>query len=271
MGECVGEGCGRRAAADHAGCDGVGRARGVGDGGRLNVVVCDDSQDDVDAVERCARELCASLGVPVSVRTYTDGSLLLDEWACDADFLFLDMEMPIASGLEVARELRARDAAVTLVFVTSHERYALSGYEVGAYRYLLKPLRPEAFARQMGEAFRRARDERAARLLVRGDGCVRAVAPREVLYVETRPNHRLVVHTDDGELGCYGRLAQVAQELGGPAFFRCHASCLVNLARVRELGREALVLDDGTTVPVSRHRRADMLQALLAFSTTLVG
>src|SRR5581483_9876381 len=63
------------------------------------------------------------------------------------DVLFLDVEMPGASGLEAAALVADRHAAPAIVFVTAHERYAVDAFAVEAFDYLVKPVEPERLAR----------------------------------------------------------------------------------------------------------------------------
>lgn len=241
------------------------------EGDRLKVVVCDDSEADARRVAACASGLCARIGCGVALRVYTDASLLLDEWACDADFLFLDVEMPLVDGMGVAREVRGRDAGVSISFVTSYERYALGGYEVGALRYVLKPVSQASFDAAFGEAFRQALLTRAPRLVIRTDTGLRRLSPAHILFVETARNHRLVAHTDEGPITCYGSLARAEGDLRACSFFRCHTSYLVNLARVSAIGPSSVTMGDGSELPVSRHRRAELLRAFLAYAKGVAG
>ncbi len=237
------------------------------DGERLKIVVCDDDAETAAAVAGYARRLCDELGCPAEVDAYTDGSLLLDAWPAGVDFLFLDVEMPLVSGMEVAREVRARDSRVAIVFVTSFDRYAVKGYEVGAYRYLLKPLPYERFAEEMAPTFRCAIRERSPHVYLKSEGTVYCLRPYEILYVETRRNHRIAAHLADRQIEAYGTMAQMETLFADASFFKCHASYLVNLACVASFAPDALVMDDGASIPVSKHRRRALKEAFLAYAS----
>ena len=65
---------------------------------------------------------------------------------------------------------------------------------------------------------------------------------------------------------CYQPLSALEAQLAGRPFFRCHSGFLINLAQVRQIGRDFLVLRDGSRIPVSRHRRAALMQAFAAYA-----
>jgi DNA-binding LytR/AlgR family response regulator len=70
---------------------------------------------------------------------------LIDELA--PDVVFLDIQMPGLTGLDLAARLCAGDRPPRIVFTTAHEQYALQAFEHSAFDYLLKPVKPERLAR----------------------------------------------------------------------------------------------------------------------------
>ena len=62
------------------------------------------------------------------------------------DLIFLDIDLPTMTGMELARQIRRQDSLVTLIFVTNLEKYAVSGYSVGAFDFVVKPINYYRFA-----------------------------------------------------------------------------------------------------------------------------
>ncbi|WP_426690505.1 LytR/AlgR family response regulator transcription factor [Rhodanobacter ginsengiterrae] len=194
------------------------------------------------------------------------------------DLLFIDVEMPGLSGLEVIEALSLEQRPLT-VLLTAYEQFALRAFELRALDYLLKPVDDERFA----DALDRARDTLALR---RGE-LPGAQAPRYVTRFEVRLGHRLrLVDADDVDwieaqgdyagLHANGQLhllRESLQRLGGrldPArFARIHRSTIVRLDRVAEMqplsNRDHLLrLRDGTVLRVSRTCVDALRAALLA-------
>lgn len=169
------------------------RSERGGEKGVLQIAVCDDERAAADLIAGLARDWARGRGVEARVDTFASADALtfsLDDGA--PDVALLDIEMPGASGMELARLLRERGERTQVVFVTGIIDHVFDGYDVDAVSYLLKPVRAEklfaALDRAGAPGARRARarggvrgrDEprrSLARLLRGGLGPRRARAP----------------------------------------------------------------------------------------------
>ncbi len=197
------------------------------------------------------------------------------------DLLFLDIQMPGDDGFSVVAA--APEPRPFVVFVTAFHEHAVRAFEVDAVDYLLKPFDRERVAKAVARVRRvRARDSHAAldadhlrvlfdslsqgrsyrnRILIRAIGRVSFVPVDDVHWFEADGNY-IRLHTDAGKPLVRETLSRLERELDPERFVRVHRSAMVNLARVRELQREAtgdhtLILDTGARLTVSRsHREA---------------
>ena len=100
--------------------------------------------DDPRALAQLEQYLTEQLGRETEISHYGSGEALLADWQPGAfELVVLDIYMGGATGMEVARRLRAGDGQVRLAFATSSNDFASESYEVGACYYLRKPFRPE--------------------------------------------------------------------------------------------------------------------------------
>lgn len=198
------------------------------------------------------------------------------------DLLFIDVEMPGLSGLEVLESLPPEQRPLT-VLLTAYEQFALRAFELRALDYLLKPVDDERFA----DALDRARDALALR---RGD-TVGAQAPLYASRFEVRLGHRvqLVQAADIDWIEAHGDYAglhvgaqmhllreplqQLVGRIDPTRFARIHRSTIVRLDRVTEMqplsNRDHLLrLRDGTVLRASR-TYVDSLRAALLGSRLL--
>lgn len=186
------------------------------------------------------------------------------------DVLFLDVEMPGVSGLELLGMIDDRDRPRHVVFVTAHEEFAVEAFEKAATDYLLKPVQKERLARTV---------ER----LVRADAspvpgpppppirrvpCVLARAiklvPVEEIEVVKSSEAGVYVVTPQGEYFTELTLGVLEARAG---MLRCHRQYLVNVDRIDEISMAenslaVLRMRSGVSVPVSRRHLAELRSAL---------
>ena len=159
----------------------------------LQIAVCDDERAAADLIAGLARDWARGRGVEARVDTFASADALLfslDDGA--PDVALLDIEMPGASGMELARLLRERGERTQVVFVTGIIDHVFDGYDVDAVSYLLKPVRAD----RLFLALDRAR-ERLGRaepvLVVESAGETSRVAVSRVCYVEGSGHDALVL------------------------------------------------------------------------------
>jgi two-component system LytT family response regulator len=208
------------------------------------------------------------------------------------DLVFLDIQMPGATGLDVLAQLDPASLPA-IIFVTAFDAYAVRAFEVRSVDYLLKPYSDERFS----QALERAKSEIAlrdtaatqARLLGLLEELRASSAPRSPHGYLTRLLLRstgrvLMVALDDVDWieadGDYARLtaagkqhllretfAELEYRLDPEAFVRIHRSYIVRIDRIRELrpqsnGDYRIYLRDGTQLPLSRTYREQVLARL---------
>jgi DNA-binding LytR/AlgR family response regulator len=176
------------------------------------------------------------------------------------DVVFLDVEMPGATGLGTAPLLNT-----TVVFVTAHERYAVDAFAVEAFDYLLKPVDPDRLARVL-ERLRERSSESAApveRIAVVGGGGTELLLDPEQIHYVTADGDYSRIHTYDRSYLCTSSLGALEERLGS-RFARVHRSHLVNLSKVAGVKRASpdrlrLQLADAARTEVDVARRQSRL------------
>lgn len=177
--------------------------------------------------------------------------------------LFLDVLMSPINGMELARKLRVYDKHAIFIFLTSCLDYAPEGYEVNAFRYLLKPATEDSVRHVMGEV-RRKLEEDSHTLLLKTSECHLLLHISEVLYLEAA-NKETVLCCQDDKVTLRKSLNELEEQLPPQLFFRIHRKFLVNLAHVREYDALHLTLDCGQTLPISRRKSGTFSLALKTY------
>jgi two-component system, LytTR family, response regulator LytT len=154
------------------------------------------------------------------------------------DVVFLDIELPGATGLEAAPLVRERRDPPAVVFVTAHARYAVDAFAVEAFDYVLKPVDPDRLARVVARLRERASPQTrpVERLPVVAAGGTQLLDVDEVHYISADGDYSRV-HTYDRSLLCTTSLRDLERRLPADRFARVHRSHLVNLAKVAAVRR----------------------------------
>ena len=171
--------------------------------------------DDPRALAQLEQYLTEQLGRETEISHYGSGEALLADWRPGAfELVVLDIYMGGATGMEVARRLRAGDGQVRLAFATSSNDFASESYEVGACYYLRKPFRPEG-VRAMLERLDLEALERSRRLRL-PDGS--QVVLRSIRYAAS-DGHRVTLHCKDGDRTLRTSFAAAVSDAGGLRLF----------------------------------------------------
>lgn len=195
---------------------------------------------------------------------FDTGSKLIFGYTMDYDLLFMDIRLPDMLGIDAATRIRSMDAGVMIVFVTNLTQYAIAGYSVNAYDYILKPLLYSAFEVKLGRILNVLSHQHNKNwLTLKTKQTTFRVEKSSILYVEV-DGHDLIFHTDHEDYHIWGTLSRYEKELGEGLFSRCNACYLVNLNYVQSV-RGYTVMVKGIELAISRPRRKEFLSDLARY------
>lgn len=226
----------------------------------MNILVCDDDPQALGRITGLLIEPCRKIQARLVSVGHPETLNDLSEF----DLAFLDIDMKGLDGLTLAYRLRDARPDAVIVFVTNFVQYAPEGYELQAFRYLLKPALeeklPACFALAVEELHRRRQTVtfRASREEIE-------LPVQKILYFESE-RRGVAVHLSgwDREVCRFaGSLTELTSRMEGLGFLRVHRSYLVNMACIRKLQYGSLELKDGTQLPVSEKNYAQLKQQYL--------
>jgi DNA-binding LytR/AlgR family response regulator len=179
-----------------------------------------------------------------------------------ADLMFLDIEMPKVSGLEL---LKKADIKPLVVLTTAFPQYALEGYELDIIDYLLKPFAFSRFLKavQKAKEFADMKNNTAASipssyLFVRSEKRIEKIELKDILYAESLGNY-VSICTENKKIIAYLTLKSIESQLPASEFIKIHQSFLVACSRIDAIeGNEIKILDKA--LPISRNYRESVMQ-----------
>lgn len=211
----------------------------------LNIAIVEDEQSACDTLKKLIADYEKNNGgFEFNVAHFSDAAAFSDRESYDFDLIFLDIQMPNANGMDVARAIRKKNGDIMIVFVTNMAQYALESYEVHAYDFILKPLDYDSFALKFARCLNSLSHKLSKREIVLTSGSNKLVAEvRDILFVEVL-NHNVIVHLTNGEFRMRGTMRGMEQQLRGCHFVQCNACYLVNLKWVKELKGDYVVVGE---------------------------
>lgn len=231
----------------------------------------------VDDSDACVRFLSDYIGMMDGLKvegTFCDPVLALKELAMlDAiDILFIDVEMPVLSGLELAHKLNGK--INVLIFTSAHGHYALESYGVKAKGYLLKP-----FSFSMLEEVVRDAMERSATVLN-----ITPKSDREYIFIKNKHKNfsivklnlkdimlaesvhdDIILYTTGGDYTTHLSLKKLEELLTGyDNFVRIHRAFVVSLAHITEVRKNKVAMSNGTEVCIGDFYRGRLFEHINA-------
>lgn len=187
----------------------------------------------------------------------------LEKYKGNFDLILIDIHMPNMSGMEMAQKLRKIDKQVLIIFETSMQQYALQGYAVNAFDFILKPVSYERLSACLDRVFSLLDNRKSSRVVIKAAGAITCVEVSEILYIEII-HHRIIYHTPHGEYSCYGSLLDVERRLPPDEFARANMSYLVNLRHVKKIRNGEVIIGD-VSIRMTRTCKKPFMEALAKY------
>ena len=228
-----------------------------------SVAIVEDEREANDMLAAYLERYGRENNIVFGTTQYADAEAFLTDFHCQFDIVFMDIEMPYIDGMSAAHRLRQMDETAALVFVTNLARYAINGYEVDAFDYILKPLGYEAFSLKIRKVINYCDRIPGESILIAFRGQYRRLLLRDIYYVEICA-HNIIFHTNRGEEQAYGTLREIKDILSGAGFALCNRCYLVNLRYVRGINGYSVTVGD-EELQISRLQKKEFSDALKAF------
>lgn len=170
------------------------------------------------------------------------------------DLLFIDINMPDISGLNLVENLPARPI---VIFTTAHKKFALEGFELDAVDYLLKPISPDRFERSVHKAaeyfnYKSATaPEKPTALFVYAEYRIVKIELESISYIESLEDYIRIYLDHDKPVLTLMTLKKVLEKLPANDFRRIHRSYIVPVKKVKAIHNRRVTLNNGTDLPVS--------------------
>ena len=230
----------------------------------FRIAICEDEKVILEYESSLVKEWGEARGCKLELDEYVSAEQFLFESEDKApyDVLIFDIQMKGMNGMELAKKLRARGCDSALIFATGVKDYAIEGYEVGAVRYILKPVKADVLNGLLDSIYAE-RQTKAEDFFVLGQGSdLERISFEKIIYIEAR-GHYVYMKGADFEREWKSSFAQASSSFEEKNFFCLRRGLLVNLKHVSKITRTDCILDDGESLPVARGMYKDLNEAFI--------
>ena len=200
----------------------------------INIGICDDELHYRVNIKDILGDILSTYSINYKIYEFSSGEELLSNYPKDLDILIMDIQMKIINGMDTARKIREFDQNLEIIFMTSFSEFMQEGYEVKAYRYILKPISERKISRNILPCINEIMKKKNNYLTINVKNYVDRIKIDSIVYIETdRPN--ILIYTNDNKYTTKMSISKIDKILREHGFFRCHNSYIVNLKLVESM------------------------------------
>lgn len=222
----------------------------------IRVVICDDDEKYLSSMFDIVQSWTSDAAIAAKIHRYSKfeeiGEPILA--SCDIALLDIDFARKKYTGIDISRKLRTLRSDSVIIFVTNYIEYAPEGYEVKAFRYILKKDVQQKLRNTLNLAIEELSTSRET-LKIKIEGEIIDLRIRDIMYIESHLR-KVSVHMKKTrgitgkEYSYYATMADLETLLEPQGFLRIHKSYLVNMRYIRRFVNKEILLDDGTLLSV---------------------
>lgn len=228
------------------------------------VLICDDDIVPLEKMREQVETVFAKLKIKAKIHAYSDPECISDQILSSCDLVFLDIDLSNSryNGLDVARRLRKLRSDTIVIFVTNFIEYAPEGYEVQAFRYILKKDFEYELEPYICQALAQLQSHKE-KFKIQVNGEIIDILLEDILYFEVQQHNVTVyvlwdqIRTGIKTYSFYASLSDIEQQLEKHGFLRIHKSYLVNMHHLKKFQCREALLDNGITLRVGEKSYAE--------------
>jgi len=232
----------------------------------ITVAICDDEKQITSELEQSLLDIFRKMNIKYEIDVfYTGVELCTHIKSTYYDLIFLDIEFDKdeLNGIEVGKLIRNTHANQTssIIYISWEMKYAMELFDIRPFNFLIKPLDDEKIE-QIIRLYLQLKGQWTEVFTYKSGHHILKAQMKDIVYLESN-KRKVTLHLTGGQKEeFYGTLKEAYQnQLQRFDFLLIHAAYIVNYDHVAILKYDVLVLTDGTSLPISRHRRKEIGKA----------
>lgn len=219
----------------------------------IRIAIVDDEEIFLNSINFKIKELMQKNEKETEIYIFTDGKSMLEQNEKTAfDIIFLDIDMPEITGIDISRQIRDKHSDIEIIFVSSKEEMVYESIKYTPFRFIRKN-RFENEIQEAIETYLKKRKRNAFSYIFSTENGKKPVAIIDIMYIEVK-SHKLYVYFEDSKSNftANGNMKDIENILSQYGFIRIHQGFLVNYRFINLIRQKEVYLDNGTRLPLSR-------------------
>ncbi len=226
----------------------------------IKIAVVEDQKKWEDTIKEYFSKYSQEHKILFDVSYFNDG-ITFSHIEDNFDLVFMDIGLPKQNGIETAKILRKKDANVCIVFLTELIQFAVEGYEVHAYDYLVKPMNYSFFSMKFDHILKYVSSLKGNSFNIEvSSTSMKKVLFKDIYFLES-DKHYVYFHCKDEIYRMRSTLDQLQEKFVSEGFCKINRSIMVNLAHVENYSHTDVVVNN-ESLPLSRVYKSDFLNSL---------
>lgn len=246
----------------------------------MKAIIIDDENKARKLIHTLIVEECSEIETVFEASDLESGVAIIKEQ--HPDIVFLDIEMPNHSGLQILEFFEASEVDFQIIFITAYNEYAIQAFKLSAIDYLLKPIDIEEFKNAVDKAIFSVKNKSIDtklndlkkvfqqislnKMVLEIPKGILFVSHDDILFFEADGMYtKVYMKNNETQLICKPLKHFVDQLTDKPIFYKPHRSYLINLKYIKELSKKDgfyLIMENGKTIPIAKEKKDEFLQLI---------
>lgn len=241
----------------------------------IKIIVCDDNKIFVDMITEKLYKICYQKQILINVEKFFEGKKLLmflESVQFNSDICFLDIDMPIINGFDIADTIKKNNNNLIIVFISNFQEFVYDSFEYKPFWFIPKQNLDEYLEKVIISALDELNSKSKYYIFKAKDevGFKKIRIPQEhIQVIEIISRHIYLKTIDNTYLLSIKKLIDVPSILNSNNFIQINRGCMVNLAHIKSIDSDKITLESGDIKYISRNRKKEVLSSFTKYMTNL--
>lgn len=226
----------------------------------LHVAICEDDNSLLAVIKDKVQKYLKENNRIAMLETYDRSDLLKYDIQEGKyfDIVFSDIEMPDTDGMKLAEQIRNCLPDAIIIFVTAYLKYAIDAYELDVFRYIPKSSLDEKLPRALNDALKRMESQSHKSYLIQTATKIEKILHKQIIYIQKDGKNAMIICTDGSAKKVRKSLSDVYKELHSEDFVFVERGSIVNLAQIKGIRNDEILLNNGVCLHASHTRMEEV-------------